>query len=343
METPKRVAFAREVAAPSSPSSVKGRPEAVATTAPASLAASPDVVAATAAAPAAAPAPATTTAQDDERPGLLDGGAPAGEQQAGCWNRRPPPAGTSAQPLPQRLRVLALGDSYTIGESVSASQSFPNELARLLADPTRAPHYEAVDVTIVAKTGWTTDELLKGIEEAHLVAQPAYDLVTLLVGVNNQYRGRSSTDYGPEFEVLLQKAIEFAGNRRRQVVVLSIPDWGVTPFAKNQGRNLAQIATQIDEFNQVNAEIAKRKYKVGYIDVTPWTREASGDASLLAEDGLHPSAKEYERWAELVFERWQLVHRKTLESPGTTTGDQMCGFIPVESTLTGLFKGLGLL
>ncbi|MBK8951699.1 MAG: SGNH/GDSL hydrolase family protein [Chitinophagaceae bacterium] len=125
----------------------------------------------------------------------------------------------------------------------------------------------------------------------------SYDLVTLLIGVNNQYRGHSVDDYKPQFEELLKKAIQFAGNRPGRVVVLSIPDWSVTPFAN--GRDRAQIAREIDSYNAAN-KLVSLNYNVHYIDITQWTREAANDPSLLAADGLHPSGKEYRRWAEKI-------------------------------------------
>ena len=187
---------------------------------------------------------------------------------------------------------LALGDSYTIGESVPANQNFPSQAIGLL----RKNGYSFSDAVIVAKTGWTTDELVDGISKAELNKQ--YDFVSLLIGVNNQYRGKSMEEYANEFDELLKKAIGFAGNNATHVIVLSIPDWGVTPYAKE--RNRQKIASDIDAFNQVNKSISDR-YKVNYIDITPFTREAATDLSLLTEDELHPSGKDYKRWAkELV-------------------------------------------
>jgi lysophospholipase L1-like esterase len=124
-----------------------------------------------------------------------------------------------------------------------------------------------------------------------------FDLVTLLIGVNNQYRGRSSEEYAVQFEELLQQAIGYAGGKTNHVIVLSIPDWGATPFA--EGRDRIKIAKEIDEFNAINKQIAE-KYKVHYIDITPFTREAPTDVSLLTGDKLHPSGKDYKRWAEKV-------------------------------------------
>jgi hypothetical protein len=186
---------------------------------------------------------------------------------------------------------LALGDSYTIGESVPVRDNFPNQAVQLL----RNAGLDFKPPEIVAKTGWTTDELQDKINT--YVFNPPYHFVTLLIGVNNQYRGRSVEDYRPQFENLLRQAIQFAGNNPDRVIVLSIPDWGVTPFAT--GRDKEQIAREIDAYNVANKTISEQ-YKVNYIDITPWTREAASDPSLIANDGLHPSAKEYQRWSEKI-------------------------------------------
>lgn len=183
---------------------------------------------------------------------------------------------------------LALGDSYTIGEKVKAAENFPNQTVALL----REQGLDFKTPVIVAKTGWTTDDLQEGIRESKL--QQHYDFVTLLIGVNNQYRERTVADYNPQFETLLKKALRFARNNPRHVIVLSIPDWGVTPFA--DGRDRKQIAARIDEYNAANKLIADR-YKVHYINITPGTREAANDKELLTNDGLHPSGKEYKKWA----------------------------------------------
>lgn len=184
---------------------------------------------------------------------------------------------------------LALGDSYTVGESVPSQDNFPNKTVQVL----KAAGYDLKPAEILAKTGWTTDELQNNIN-SHTF-KPPYDMVTLLIGVNNQYRGRPVDTYKPEFENLLKQAIQFANNKANHVVVLSIPDWGVTPFAS--GRDRDQIAREIDDYNAAN-KIISEAYKVHYIDITPWTREAANDLSLLANDGLHPSGKEYNRWSE---------------------------------------------
>jgi lysophospholipase L1-like esterase len=184
--------------------------------------------------------------------------------------------------------LTALGDSYTIGESVLPADNFPNQAVSLL----KKEGYDFLSPEIIAKTGWTTDELQTEIDKHHF--HPPYDFVTLLIGVNNQYRGRTVENYKPEFESILKQSIQFAGNKNDHVIVLSIPDWGVTPFA--QDRDKMQIAKDIDEYNAANKLIAE-KYKVHYINITPFTREAATDPSLVATDGLHPSAKEYIRWA----------------------------------------------
>lgn len=192
----------------------------------------------------------------------------------------------------KKFYYLALGDSYTIGQSVAAAENFPTQVDVLLEKDS----INIQPVRIISKTGWTTDELETGIVAANSIdpLRLPYDFVSLLIGVNNQYRGRTVENYKPEFEELLKKAIHFAGDRADHVVVISIPDWGVTPFAKRKNR--IQIAREIDAYNAANKQIALQ-YRVGYIDITPWTREAATDLSLLANDGLHPSGKEYKRWA----------------------------------------------
>ena len=189
----------------------------------------------------------------------------------------------------KNMSYLALGDSYTIGEGVPLYESYPYQAVQLLRK--RGVNIYAPE--IVAKTGWTTDELQAAINTAKFL--PLYDLVTLLIGVNNQYRGKSAEVYAEEFETLLKQAIAFAGNDKGRVVVLSIPDWGATPFA--EGRDRAKITAEIDAFNVINRKISS-KYKVHYIDITPGTRLATQDPTLVTKDKLHPSGKEYAKWAE---------------------------------------------
>lgn len=197
----------------------------------------------------------------------------------------------------QSLRYLALGDSYTIGESVAENERWPNQLAELVKSSPQFWGIEGgVEVTIIARTGWTTDELWQGIQANP--PQGTFDLVSLLIGVNNQYRGYEINEYREQFRFLLGKSIEYAGNDANRVIVLSIPDWGVTPFAS--GRDREQIAKDIDAFNSVNWEESE-KAGVHFVDITPISREAITDLSLIASDGLHPSGKMYFEWAKLTL------------------------------------------
>jgi lysophospholipase L1-like esterase len=189
------------------------------------------------------------------------------------------------------LRFLALGDSYTIGESVPANERWPNQLAGRLAEKNIQ-----TEVTIIACTGWTTAELWQGIQAAK--PEPPYDLVSLLIGVNNQFRGYDIQEYRDEFRFLLQKSIEYADNDPRRVVVLSIPDWSVTPFAADRDR--AQISTEIGAFNAVN-RLASQQVGACYVDVTPISRLAFNDPTVLVSDNLHPSGIMYAQWADLVL------------------------------------------
>jgi lysophospholipase L1-like esterase len=190
------------------------------------------------------------------------------------------------------MRFLALGDSYTIGEGVAPAERWPVQLAALL----RAAGLHVADPTLVAVTGWTTDELWSGIDRANLAGP--FDLVSLLIGVNNQYRGWDLGQYREQFAALLGRAIGFAGGEPGRVLALSIPDWSVTPFAASRDR--AAIAAAIDRFNAVNRAEAVRA-GVSYVDVTPISRRAAADPSLLAGDGLHPSGKMYAEWARLAL------------------------------------------
>lgn len=190
--------------------------------------------------------------------------------------------------MTEYLSYLALGDSYTIGEQVQLRESYPYQLVQWL----RKKDQRWMAPEILAQTGWTTDELLTAAAGYRFL--PAYDLVTLLIGVNNQYRHRPLDNYALEFTRLLEKAIALAHHQPQQVVVLSIPDWGVTPFAAN--RNRPVIAAEIDAFNALNHSISQ-KYGTRYAEITSLTREASQQPDLIAADGLHPSGKDYARWA----------------------------------------------
>lgn len=186
---------------------------------------------------------------------------------------------------------LALGDSYTIGEGVTLYESFPYQTVQLLRN--KGLHFHAPE--IVAKTGWTTGELADRILHTRLNEQ--YDFVSLLIGVNNQYRGLNINDYQNEFEFLLRKAIHFSATQPKHVIVLSIPDWSVTPFAKD--RKLKKIAEEIDAFNTINQKITAQ-YKVQYVNITESTRDVADDSSLITLDKLHYTGKEYAKWARLL-------------------------------------------
>ena len=188
-------------------------------------------------------------------------------------------------------RFLALGDSYTIGEAVEEHDRWPVQFVAMLAE--RGIAFEVPQ--IIATTGWTTDELSAAIDREN--PQGTFDLVSLLIGVNNQYRGYSLENYRIEFEALLKRAIAFAGGNTTKTVVISIPDWGATPFAADRDRAL--IAQEIDAYNDANREIANR-YKVSYIDITPHSRLALHDSSMTASDTLHPSSLVYAHWKDLI-------------------------------------------
>ncbi|MBS4044459.1 MAG: SGNH/GDSL hydrolase family protein [Chitinophagaceae bacterium] len=187
--------------------------------------------------------------------------------------------------------LLCLGDSYTIGENVPLHESFPYQTIQLLRQLNMSFHAPE----IVAKTGWTSFELMAHLNQ--IILEQHYDFATLLVGVNNQYRGLSIEDFAKDFELLLKKAIDVVGKNTKKVIVLSIPDWGVTPFAKE--RNEQQIFNEINAYNGV-CELLAQKYQTHFINITDSTRKAKQDESLLAADGLHYSAKEHLVWAKLV-------------------------------------------
>lgn len=187
--------------------------------------------------------------------------------------------------------LLALGDSYTIGEGVPVYENFPYQTVQLLRK--KGFHFHAPE--LVAKTGWTTFELAEHI--LHTSLNEHYDFVTLLIGVNNQYRHLESSEYKTDFEFLLKKAIHYAGEKPEHVFVLSIPDWGFTPFAKEKNRQ--KIAAEIDEYNMLNKQIAQQ-YKVHYLDITTPLRSVADDDNFIAADGLHPSGKAYAQWAQML-------------------------------------------
>lgn len=187
---------------------------------------------------------------------------------------------------PTEPKFLALGDSYTIGESVAEQERWPNQLAEKLKIP--AP-------TIIATTGWRTDNLKDAIDAASLKSE--YDLVSLLIGVNNQYQGKPIEVYEREFEELLQMAIKLAKGKKKNVFVVSIPDYGFTPFGKPKQE---KISTELDQYNAINKRIVA-KYGVKYFNITEISRKGLEDAELVADDGLHPSGKMYTQWVDLIY------------------------------------------
>lgn len=232
----------------------------------------------------------------------------------------PVDAATSGSPVPDstarpgssadttRLRMLALGDSYTIGQSVAETDRYPQQLVQKLCTN---EHICFEEPQIIATTGWTTGNLLDALAAAGSSGAGAsgsglsgsgpfgfYQVVTLLIGVNNQFQGRSQEEYSTQLSTLLQRSIALAGNQPAHVLVLSIPDYSVTPFGQSTG-NGAAIAPSIDSFNTICHHLCN-DYKVSWLDVTTESRKAATDPTLIAADGLHFSGKEYEIWARLM-------------------------------------------
>ncbi len=202
----------------------------------------------------------------------------------------PPVSVPASTPLPTApIGYLALGDSYTIGEGIDEAGRWPVQLAHAL----RAGGLDVADPRVIAQTGWTTDEL----DTAITTADPpdGHGLVSLLIGVNNQYRSRPVDEYREQFAALLQRAVRFANGDPRRVLALSIPDWGVTPFARSDARGPERIASEIDAFN-ASARDACAEAGIAFVDITPVSRERGAEPAMLAEDGLHPSATMYAEW-----------------------------------------------
>ena len=197
------------------------------------------------------------------------------------------PDTTKTPPDTTRARYLALGDSYTIGQSVAENERFPAQtVAALLQDSINlgTPQY-------IATTGWTTINLQNAIAQQHLSIP--YEAVTLLIGVNDQFQHLDTGGYRVRFTQLLQQSVALAGNRKERVFVLSIPDYSVTPF----GGGSTTIRDQVDEFNAINKQITLAN-NIAYINITDISRQAATDPTLIANDGLHPSAKQYALWVQ---------------------------------------------
>jgi len=190
------------------------------------------------------------------------------------------------------ITYIALGDSYTKGEGVNADDNFPNQLIQRL----HVEHVEVKKLTLIAETGWTTTNLIKALGSS--ATDSKYDLVTLLVGVNNQQKHLDINIYKTEFEEILKQALKLSGNRKERVVVFSIPDYSVTPYA--QFLNPMLIQQEIDLYNTVNKELSE-KYELTYLNVTTISRKAEEDLIYLAADELHPSAHMYMEWIDLIF------------------------------------------
>lgn len=189
--------------------------------------------------------------------------------------------------------ILCLGDSYTIGEGVELVNSFPYLAVQTL----RKKGYNFSAPEILAKSGWTTDELDAAIKSYEFLSK--YDFVTLLIGVNNQYRGRDIIEYKDQLEGLIKKALNLANGKPERVYLVSIPDYSVTPYARDMDKE--KIAKDIEVFNSVNKALSIQ-YKTSYLEITESTKNAAQNASLVGTDGLHPSAIEYAKWAEKLSE-----------------------------------------
>jgi lysophospholipase L1-like esterase len=190
------------------------------------------------------------------------------------------------------VRFLALGDSYTIGEGVTESERWPNHLVRLLRDR----GLEIADPHIIARTAWTTDELSDAIDAEK--PRGPYDLVSLLIGVNDQYRSRPVQSFDGEFATLLRRATSFARKRAHRVIAISIPDWGASPFAEGRDRDL--ISREIAVYNASARQLAETA-AVRWVDITESSRRMQHDRALIAGDGLHPSGEMYRQWAQLIL------------------------------------------
>ncbi len=210
-----------------------------------------------------------------------------------CQQENIPPGPTN---LPAPLSILALGDSYTKGESVSWEQNFPNQLTNSLRDS----GLTVQNARIIAQTGWRTDQLQTSIATATNLSDRVFSLVTLCIGVNNQYQNGDIETYKNQFEQLLQKALSLAGWKKDRVLVVSIPDWAYTPYGQNFSSGPSAISQKIDQFNAAKQEITE-SYGIVFVNITPISRMGLDYPELVANDGLHPSAKQYTEWVKLLL------------------------------------------
>ncbi|MBE7178995.1 MAG: SGNH/GDSL hydrolase family protein [Mucilaginibacter polytrichastri] len=208
--------------------------------------------------------------------------------------------GTFAQKRPAKeasdsLRILFLGDSYTEGYAVSKTESYPYQLVQQL----NKSRIQAAQPVVIARSGWNTRELLQGIDEARPHA--SFDGVFLLIGVNNQYRGYALPDYEADMNQLLKTSVKLAGKNPKHVYVISIPDWGATPFAAD--KNPQQMSLEVGDFNAINKKVAL-KYGASFIDIFSLSQSVKEDKTLAAEDGLHPSGKMYTKWVQVFSDKF---------------------------------------
>lgn len=192
----------------------------------------------------------------------------------------------------ESLKYLALGDSYTIGTSIASHEAFPHQLASRLSSFINVP----IEVKIVARNAWRTDDLIRGIKRSDLLDE--YDFVSLLIGVNNQYQKLPLDVFAKDYATLLEQAISYVGDNRQRVFVLSIPNYGYSPFGSE---NQSEITKELSEFNEAIASLCE-KYNVNYYDVTKVSEKYSIIQDYIAKDNLHPNAKQYSVWLDSFFE-----------------------------------------
>lgn len=210
----------------------------------------------------------------------------------------PPPNPPSD--MPEQIDILALGDSYTKGESVVPAKNFPSQLR----DSLLAAGRKVTGLRIIAQTGWRTDQLIQAIQNAPELNDSTFGIVTLCIGVNNQYQNGNFNTYKTEFEALLQTAIARAGGHKERVFVVSIPDWAYTPYGQNFPGGPMAISLKIDQYNNANYSIAQQ-YQVNYVNITGVSRQGIARPALVATDGLHPSGAQYSEWIDLLMPQVQ--------------------------------------